>query len=48
MARLGITKKKKSPRATELTRLKRELQRVTEQLEARDRFPMFAIEEPAA
>jgi GAF domain-containing protein len=37
MARLGITKKKKSPRATELSQLKKQLQRVTEQLESRDR-----------
>ena len=37
MARLGATKKKKSPRATELSELKKELQRVTEQLESRDR-----------
>ena len=37
MARLGTTKKKKSPRATELSQLKRELQRVTEQLESRER-----------
>src|SRR5215471_17798690 len=37
MARLGVSKKKKSPRATELSQLKRELKRVTEQLESRDR-----------
>src|SRR5215467_8719452 len=37
MPRPGVTKKKKSPRATELSQLKRELQRVTEQLESRDR-----------
>jgi GAF domain-containing protein len=37
MAQLGITKKKKSPPSTELTRLKKELQRVTEQLASRDR-----------
>ena len=36
MSRLGITKKKKSPRADELNRLKKELQRVTEQLESRN------------
>ena len=35
MAHLGITKKK-SPPSTELTRLKKELQRVTEQRESRD------------
>ena len=34
MARLGASKKKKSPRATELTQLKKELQRVNEQLES--------------
>ena len=37
MARLGVSKKKKSPRVTELSQLKKELQRVTEQLESRDR-----------
>src|SRR5262245_30642168 len=37
MARLGVSKKKKSPRATELSQLKKELKRVTEQLESRDR-----------
>src|SRR5262245_32272707 len=37
MARLGASKKKKSPHATELSQLKKELQRVTEQLESRDR-----------
>ena len=34
MARLGASKNKKSPRATEVTQLKKELQRVTEQLES--------------
>jgi GAF domain-containing protein len=34
MARLGASKKKKSPRATELSQLERELQRVTEQLKS--------------
>jgi GAF domain-containing protein len=34
MARLGVSKKKKSPRATELSQLKKELQRVTEQLKS--------------
>jgi len=34
MARLGASKKKKSPRATELSQLKKELKRVTEQLES--------------
>ena len=37
MPRRGVTKKKKSPRATELSQLKKELKRVTEQLESRDR-----------
>ena len=37
MARLGVTKKKKSPPATELSQLKKELRRVTEQLQSRDR-----------
>src|SRR5215813_13592667 len=37
MARLGVTKKKKSPRPTESSQLKKELQRVTKQLESRDR-----------
>ena len=37
MARLGASKKKKSPRATEPSQLKKELKRVTEQLESRDR-----------
>jgi len=36
MARLGASKKNRS-RATELGQLKKELQRVTEQLESRDR-----------
>src|SRR5215468_4471745 len=37
MARLGVSKKKKSPHATELSQLKKEVQRLTEQLESRDR-----------
>src|SRR5215467_11611408 len=37
MARLGASKKKKSPRAKELSELQKELQRVTVQLESRDR-----------
>jgi GAF domain-containing protein len=37
MARLGASKKKKSPRAKELSELKKELQRVTEQLASCDR-----------
>src|SRR5215472_18716 len=34
MARLGVSKKKKSPRATELSQLKKEVQRLTEQLKS--------------
>src|SRR5262245_47380461 len=34
MARLGVSKKKKSPRATELSQLKQELKRVNEQLKS--------------
>src|SRR5262245_8815271 len=37
MARVGVSKKKKSPRATELSQLKKQLQRVTDRLESRDR-----------
>ena len=37
MPRLGVSKKKKSPRATELSQLKKEVQRVAAQLESRDR-----------
>src|SRR5262245_26906778 len=37
MARLGASKKKKSPRAKELSELQKELQRVTVQLESRNR-----------
>jgi len=45
MARLGASKKKKSPRATELSELKRELQRVTDRLESRDRELAEALEQ---
>jgi ATP/maltotriose-dependent transcriptional regulator MalT len=34
MARLGVSKKKKKPRPTELSQLKKELQRVTDQLQS--------------
>ena len=34
MARLGASKKKKSPRTTGLSQLKKEVQRLTEQLES--------------
>ena len=37
MARLGTTKKKKSPHADELSQLKEELRRVTERLGFRER-----------
>ena len=37
MARLSVTKKKKSPQATELNQLKKELRRVSEKLESRER-----------
>jgi GAF domain-containing protein len=48
MARLGVTKKKKSPRATELSQLKNELKRVTEQLESYKRELAEAIERETA
>ena len=48
MARLGVSKKKKSPRATELSKLKKELQRVTEQLESCDRDLAAATEQQTA
>jgi len=37
MARLGVSKKKKSPHATQLSQLKKEVQRLTQQLKSRDR-----------
>ena len=37
MARLGASKKKKSPRVADPRQLKKELKRVTQQLESRDR-----------
>src|SRR6266542_6691428 len=37
MPRLSVSKKKKSPHATELSQLKKELKHVAEQLESRDR-----------
>src|SRR5215831_964488 len=48
MARLGVSKKKKSPRATELSQLKKEVQRLAEQLESRDRELAEASEREAA
>ena len=48
MARIAVTKKKKSPRADELSRFKKELQRVTEQLESRERELAAATEQQTA
>src|SRR5262245_8965707 len=48
MARLGLTKKRKSPRATELSQLKKEVQRLTEQLESRHREIAEAFEQQTA
>ncbi|HEY3138190.1 MAG TPA: GAF domain-containing protein, partial [Blastocatellia bacterium] len=48
MTRLGVSKKKKSPRAAELSQLEKELQRVTEQLESRDRELAAATEQQTA
>jgi signal transduction histidine kinase/putative methionine-R-sulfoxide reductase with GAF domain len=48
MARLGVSKKKKSPRATQLSQLKKELQRVSEQLESYRRERAEAVEQQTA
>jgi two-component system NtrC family sensor kinase len=48
MARLGASKKKKSPRPTEPSQLKKELKCVTEQLESRDRELAETSEREAA
>src|SRR4029450_12648510 len=48
MARLGVSKKKKSPRATESSQLKKELERVTEQLESCKRELAEGIERETA
>jgi GAF domain-containing protein len=48
MARLGVSKKKKSPRTTEISQLKKEVQRLTEQLESRDREIAEAFEQQTA
>ena len=48
MARLETTQKKKSPRADEVSQLKEELRRVTEQLESRDRELAEATEQQTA
>src|SRR5215467_13936537 len=48
MAKLGFTRNKKSPRADELSQLKDELRRVTEQLEAHKRELAEATEQQTA
>src|SRR5262249_12250335 len=48
MARVGITKKKRSPHATELSQLKEELRRITEQLESHKRELAEATEQQTA
>jgi signal transduction histidine kinase len=48
MPRLGVTKTKKSPRATELSQLKKEVQRLTEQLKSCQRERDEATEQQAA
>src|SRR5262245_6865026 len=48
MARLGVSKKKKSPRIAELSQLKKEVQRVTEQLESYKRELAEATEQQTA
>ena len=48
MARVGASKKKKSPRATELSQLKKELKRVTEQLESYKREVAEALDQQVA
>src|SRR5215510_3127650 len=48
MARLGVSKKKKSPRVTELSQLQKEVQRLTEQLESYKRELAEATEQQTA
>jgi two-component system, NtrC family, sensor kinase len=48
MARLGASRKKKSPSATELSQLKKEVQRLTEQLESCQRELAQGIERETA
>src|SRR5262249_18921118 len=48
MAKLGLTRNKKSPRADELSQLKEELRRVTEQLESHKRELAEATEQQTA
>src|SRR5688572_6861962 len=48
MARVDVAKRKKSPHDTELSKLKKELKRVTEQLELRDRELTQSFEQQTA
>ncbi|HVH90307.1 MAG TPA: hypothetical protein VM783_02850, partial [Candidatus Acidoferrum sp.] len=48
MARLGVSKRKKSPRAGQLSQVKKELKRVTDQLESRDRELAETFEQQTA
>jgi two-component system, NtrC family, sensor kinase len=48
MGRLGTSKKKKSPRAADLSQLKKELQRVNQQLESYKRELAEGIERETA
>jgi hypothetical protein len=48
MAKPAVTKKKKSPRADELSQLKEELRRVSERLESRERELAQATEQQTA
>ncbi len=48
MARIEVTKKKKSPRVAELSQLKEKLRRTTEQLESRERELAEATEQQTA
>ena len=48
MARPGLTKKKKNPRATELSQLKEEFRRVSEKFESRERELAEAVEQQTA
>jgi signal transduction histidine kinase len=45
MARLGVSKKKKSPRATEISQLQKEVRRLTDQLESSERGLADAAEQ---
>src|SRR5262245_14378217 len=48
MARLGVSKKKKSPRTTSISQLQKEVQRLTEQLESSERERSEATEQQTA